>query len=273
MVRRILLLLFVIQPVIVKAQDAQPELITDRPDQTESAETVPVGTLQIETGVLYEKLPPTDPLIKSIGNMGFATTLLRAGLFEQMELRLMGQYSQQQIQRITGQTISQSGLSDIAIGVKIKISEEKGWLPDLALNLHSHLMIGADAFRPQTAFPDFRFLFSHTLTDNLSLGYNVGMAYDGRTTAGTLEYTASLGVDFPGDLDMFVELYGDRPSGESVSVYCDTGITYTLTSTIQFDMSGGTSLQTDVSDYFISGGLSFRLFDNGIFSSARSSSL
>lgn len=250
-----------LQPVVMVAQEAQPEFITDRPDQTESAVTIPAGALQVETGVVYEKLSPDDPLIKSISSTGFATTLLRVGLLDNLELRLIGQYSQQRTERTTGQTISQHGISDVAIGVKIKIAEEKGLLPDLALNLHSHLMIGAEEFRPHTAFPDFRFLFSNTLTDKLSLGYNVGMAYDGETTAGTFEYTLSLGMALPADIDAFIELYGDRPAGESLSVFCDGGISWALTPAIRFDLSVGTTLDTDIPDYFVSGGLSFRFLD------------
>ena len=258
MIRRILLLVLLLQPIGMVAQEAQPEFITDRPDQTESAVTVPTGALQVETGVVYEKLSPDDPLIKSISSTGLATTLVRVGLLDNLELRLIGQYSQQQTERTTGQTISQHGISDVAVGVKIKIAAEKGLLPDIALNLHSHLLIGAEEFRPHTAFPDFRFLFSNTLTDNLSLGYNVGMAYDGETTAGTFEYTVSLGMALPADIDVFVELYGDRPSGESLSAFCDGGISWALTPAIRFDVSGGTTLNPDVPDYFVSGGLSFR---------------
>ncbi len=39
----------------IKAQINQKQLITDRPDQTESAETILPGYFQIETGVLFNK--------------------------------------------------------------------------------------------------------------------------------------------------------------------------------------------------------------------------
>ena len=32
------------------ATDSPPELVTDRPDQTESSKTVPVGSFQLESG-------------------------------------------------------------------------------------------------------------------------------------------------------------------------------------------------------------------------------
>ena len=41
-------------PTFIKAQDNGAELITDRPDQTESSAVVPRKLLQIETGFLME---------------------------------------------------------------------------------------------------------------------------------------------------------------------------------------------------------------------------
>jgi hypothetical protein len=37
------------------AQTEKPEIVTDRPDQTEAPSLVPAGGLQVETGFIYEK--------------------------------------------------------------------------------------------------------------------------------------------------------------------------------------------------------------------------
>ncbi|QQS35781.1 MAG: hypothetical protein IPM56_16290 [Ignavibacteriales bacterium] len=46
----LLLIGFLCLNVDLFSQDTVPELVTDRPDKTESASIVPVGWLQIETG-------------------------------------------------------------------------------------------------------------------------------------------------------------------------------------------------------------------------------
>ena len=46
-------LLMILLSLPILAQEERPELITDRPDATESPSVVPQGALQIETGALF----------------------------------------------------------------------------------------------------------------------------------------------------------------------------------------------------------------------------
>lgn len=84
-----LILVLIIISGYVKAQVIVPDLITDRPDQTESSAIVPLKSLQIETGFVMEK-DETD-LIKQ-KSFAYNTTLLRFGLLENLELRLGLEY-------------------------------------------------------------------------------------------------------------------------------------------------------------------------------------
>jgi hypothetical protein len=67
---------------------ANAQIETDRPDFTESPNTVPKGALQVETGFIFE-----NDKIENLGgsfeyqNMTVNTTLLRFGLQENFELR------------------------------------------------------------------------------------------------------------------------------------------------------------------------------------------
>ena len=64
------------------------QIETDRPDFTESPNTVPKGALQVETGVIIEN-DKIDNLGGSVKYQNFTlnTTLLRYGLLEHLELR------------------------------------------------------------------------------------------------------------------------------------------------------------------------------------------
>ncbi len=55
--RRIIILLAITTSVISSAigQEEKPELVTDRPDQTEAPSIVPRGGLQVETGFVFER--------------------------------------------------------------------------------------------------------------------------------------------------------------------------------------------------------------------------
>jgi len=71
------------------------QIETDRPDFTESPNTVPQGALQIETGFILEHdaaivvypFPGTAIEERTYRNTTLNTSLLRFGLFENLELR------------------------------------------------------------------------------------------------------------------------------------------------------------------------------------------
>ena len=60
-------------------------LVTDRPDATEASSVVGQGTLQIESGGLYESFEENS--IKS-ESYTYNTTLVRYGILDNLELRL-----------------------------------------------------------------------------------------------------------------------------------------------------------------------------------------
>lgn len=248
--------------IAVSAQET-PELVTDRPDQTESATIVPPGSLQVETGITFTSdTRGLDPGIDKQQGLALGTTLIRVGLLKNLELRLIGQHSQSQtsLQGIN-ETNSESGLSDIAIGGKFGITEEDGLIPEMALNLHMGLPVGGESFRPSVAVPDFRLLLAKTLTEDLSLGLNLGAEYSGDKPDGTFVYTLSLAMGLTDKLGAYIETYGDMPSTEKLNVLVDGGFTYLVAPLVQLDLEAGYSLSERTSlDYFIAGGISFRLF-------------
>jgi len=103
------------------------ELVTDRPDQTESSVTVPKGWLQIETGALRESDSPIH--IVQVTNTVFNMTLLRYGLLKKTELRFGGEFIHTNVD-INGNEsfVSYVGKSEtqipFVIGFKTQITEE-----------------------------------------------------------------------------------------------------------------------------------------------------
>jgi hypothetical protein len=112
---RVFLIFFLIAfSLIVKAQYETIELITDRPDQTESSAAVPHKSLQIETGFVMENNETEFIEQKSFA---YNTTLLRYGLLENFELRLGLEYLGEEVFiKNTDTTNTYSGLSPIYAG-------------------------------------------------------------------------------------------------------------------------------------------------------------
>lgn len=250
-----LIVLFTLATLVAKAQDTIPELITDRPDQTESAAVVPLGALQIETGYILEV---DENQYFDLKSTTFNTTLLRYGLLDNFELRMGLAFLEQEYTGF-GTNIN-SGLTPLYTGFKIKISNEQGWIPEMAFLGSLTLPVTAgDDFKPEYAAPAMRFAFAHTLSDHFSFGYNLGAEWSGESALPYYYYSIALGMSFGEHTGMFVETYGYVPEGEEIMPMMDAGLTYLLRDNLQFDISGGIGLNDDAPDYFISAGLSFRI--------------
>ena len=231
---------------------AQPaELVTDRPDQTESAVVVPRGLFQVETGYLFTRDGGAD------GHAG-PGTLFRIGLGGRTELRL-GHAG------IVGGG-GASGAGDSEIGAKVNlVSRADGRRPQVALLGALSLPTGAPGLSSGGADASFLAAFAHDLGPRLSLGWNAGAAWEsapdrpGRSTF--IVYSLALGVSLSDRLGTFLEVFGDRQvkGASSVAASVDAGLTLLLTDVLQLDASAGRRLRGQADDLFVGAGLSLRL--------------
>ena len=246
----------------LSAQDMgteKAELVTDRPDQTESATIVPVGSVQLETGLLYSSDKTEVAGIKyGISSFSIPNNLFRIGLIKPVELRVMaGEFSSSRFNVGDISTAGPKGLSAIALGTKIKFWDEKGFIPETAILAHVTLPVGGKDVRPAEPIYDFRFSLAHTLSDNLALGYNIGGEYDPFLDEFSGLYTLSLGIGLTDSFGVFGEFFGDFDSSHEF----DAGLTYLISDMVQYDLSGGFGLTADAPDFFISTGITVRLFN------------
>lgn len=198
----------------------------------------------------------------------FPQTLLRYGFAENLELRLeYGGYIWENAVGSRAGATDSDGSGDLAVGFKLKLRDEKGWLPETALLSHIGLPAGRTPFSSERFDPDYRLSFSHTLSDRLSFGYNLGQAWiteedagGDRDTRHEFLYTAALGVGLTDELACFVEFFGDIPTGSNggPANSFDGGFTYLMADNLQLDISSGVGLSDDADDWFIAAGLSVR---------------
>ncbi len=237
--------------------DAIGAIVTDRPDATEASSTVEKGTLQIETGGLYESFEENN--IKS-ESFTYNTMLVRYGLLDNLELRL-GWNFVEGVTKVNGNKLDNvaSGFSPLLLGVKIDIAEENGCIPEIALIGHVFPIFSASAdFRPETTAVDFRFSLSHTLSEKSSLGYNIGAQWGNDSPEAAVIYTIAYGYSLSDKFGFYAELYGDLPEDNSANHYWDAGFTYLASNDLQFDIYAGTSI-TEGQDLLLGLGLSYRM--------------
>ncbi len=244
----------------VFALDNYPELITDRPDQTESSVVVPHKSLQIETGFVQEN---KETSIVNEKAFGYNSTLLRYGLLANFELRLGLEYLAYEIEsKHTTFSERASGISPLYTGFKVEVAEEDGWRPDVAFLGGMVLpFTAAKEFKTEYSAGDMRFSFSHTLSQRFSVGYNVGVEWDGETAVPGYFYSAVLGVQITDQLGGFVESFGLMPEKGDEEHLLDAGLTYLLSPNFQLDISGGLGLSDNAIDNFISFGFTYRLLN------------
>ncbi len=94
-------------------------IVTDRPDQTESSSTVPKGSFQIESGVLFGSSKSGGI---SIRETLAPSTLFRYGITNGIEIRLVNQFESIK-NRITSEKAN--GISDLEIGTKFQILKKE----------------------------------------------------------------------------------------------------------------------------------------------------
>ena len=222
---------------------------TDRPDLTESAFTVPKGYFQLETGLMRIHINSTNQL-----NV-HPTFLFKYGLSDNFELRLITDL-------VTNQSngVRKTQFLPTAVGVKIGISEEKGFIPKTAFIGHLKIPTGGEGELASTYFaPSFRFTMQHTLSDKISLGYNLGTEWSGITAEPIFIYTLTSAISLTKALGAYVEFYGYAPQFNRAEHSVDGGFTYLIRNDYLFDISFGAGLTDNAPDYFISVGFSFRV--------------
>ncbi|WP_179344727.1 transporter [Winogradskyella ursingii] len=235
-------------------------LVTDRPDATEASSTVGKNVLQFETGGLYESFEANN--IKS-ENYTYNTMLIRYGILDNLELRLGWDFVEG-VTKVNGNKLDNvtSGLSPLLLGVKIDIAEENGAMPEIAVIGHVFPIFSAsEDYRPETTGVDFRFSFAHTLSENSSIGYNIGAEWGNDSPETAAIYTLAYGYSFTDRWGMYAEVYGDLPEDSSANHFWDAGFTYLVCDDLQLDTYFGTSF-TEGQDILIGAGLSYRVKSN-----------
>ncbi len=158
------------------------------------------------------------------------------------------------------QSLKYSGITPITVGFKVKLAEEKGILPMLSFLGHLSIpSVASKNFKTTWYAPSFRFTLQHTLTQKVSLGYNLGAEWNGETPEPAFVYTLTTGYSISEKLGSYIELYGFFIQRSTSDHRVDGGLSYLLKKNMMVDISGGFGINKYAPAYYIAAGFSIRL--------------
>ena len=211
------------------------KIATDRPDQTESSAVVPSGSFQIESGILVGF---TDNNNNSEEQLLLPSTLFRIAIVKGVELRIISQF-----ERIKNTSIgsNDTGISDLEVGTKIQLLQKEDSNSEIAFLTHVVLPTGSKSLTSNRFGTINKLAVSHSLSDKIGLGYNVGYNFLGNNN-GDMTYSLSLTFSISDKLGVYAEPYGALIDLKNHESNFDAGLTYLLQDNFQLDFSFGTGI-------------------------------
>jgi hypothetical protein len=247
----IILLVLLLSAGISQAQEELPEFSADRPGYTTGTGIVPRHKVAWENGFGYESLPDGAHCL-TLNN-----TMVRYGLFENMELRIGTDF----LMFNDGEAMEPTfAFSPLTIGTKINVYESSNWLPSVSIlaELQSP-HVGSKELLPSHLAPSMYALFEHNINDWFWICYNVGLEWDGETAAPQTYLALATGFNITDDIGAFVETYNYlHPEGEH-QFMTEFGLTWMPIHRLQFDLECDLDFEHFGKYYAIGGGVAWMI--------------
>ena len=247
------------------------ELSTDRPDLTESPQSVDAGHLQMETDVLFYGYDRhnTDLLNTKVTSWGYGITNFKLGLRHNLDFQVVIEphVSVKEENLDTGETISDEGFGDITLRAKYNLWGNDGGdtalalLPFLILPTNS-LDSGSDKVQGGLILP-----YGTNLGEGVGLGAQAGVAFvengdpSGSDYDASFMFTAVLGFDLTEKLGLYLESSNEINSdggSDNWAATIDGGFTYGVNENLQLDCGTNVGLTRAAEDLQVFAGFSWR---------------
>ncbi|HEY0514584.1 MAG TPA: transporter [Thermoanaerobaculia bacterium] len=231
----------------------------DRPNFTNSPDTVAPGHFQLETGYTFTRKGPVKD--SSLGEL-----LLRYGLDERCEARLGLSSYHWTDTGVPGERRI-SGFQDPFVEVKVRLNDAEAerraaGVPAMGLLVQTTIPVGARALTSDAWQPRATLAFLWNLTKSVSLGSNLGCAYLADSGERFTQCFASLsaGVQMNDKTNAFFEglTFSKESARGSSTQYLDTGVSYSVSNDLQLDVRVGAGLNSPRPNWFTGLGASVR---------------
>jgi len=242
-----------------KSDPMDEPLITDRPDFTESTETVPTGHLQLESGYTFTSSREGGPRAT---DHTAPEVLWRVGLGERLELRIGWDgytYTYADSLSETGvgdgsRKRAKQDAHDLSLGLKVKLFEQEGRRPHFGIIVGVTVPTGAGTGTTGDVDPGIVFLWAYDLSEDTAIAGNVGIAMPTEENHRFVQTTASVsyGIALTRKWGAYAEYFGVYPSSDSGrdAHFFNTGVTYLVNKDLQLDVRVGLGLNEEAGDFF-----------------------
>lgn len=242
--------------LVLLAGPARAEVEPDRPDVTNSTQTVPPRMYQLEAGLEYAR---TRIAGEPVERRFALQAAIRVGLTDRLELRFEGE----PLVRLRGAE-DETDHGDLTLGAKYRFldgGDGKPW-PSLGVQPFLKVPLADEPIGTERADFGLLALTSFDLPWKLNLDVNAGLAAIGQTRPnGYLLQaltSASLSAEV-GRVTPFVEVaFASREawdSGDALSLV--GGVVYRVTSTVALDAAVETGLVGRTPDYAVRAGVTY----------------
>jgi hypothetical protein len=230
-----------------------PELVTDRPDFTESSEVVGHRVVQIETGLTLEQ---SDAMTRQVTA---PQMLVRVGIGARFELRFAGDGLVSQSQQTPSGHVRTTGRSDFELGAKFKFADAARTGIDMAVIPFLSLPTASNGFSSNGYDPGFKLTAARDLAKGFGLSGNFNAASVTTETGRSWEREASLslGHGLGGPFGAYWETYGTLTGG-GCECTVNTGVSMAIGGNAQVDMEVGRGVSGQAQDWFVGVGFAVR---------------
>jgi len=215
------------------------ELTTDRPDTTESPFTINAGHVQFETTIFGYNRAPRDAGGANAEDFEFATTNVRIGLTNALELNVV--VHPYGIIEPGGGAARQQGIGAVDVRAKLNLIGNDGGR--IALALLPYISIPTDRRNGVSpSYVEYGLLVpvAFDLSERFGLGVNAGV--NARRDDPAEPYrvygvaTASLAVSWNDRLGSYYEVALEAGGNRAASISLNTGITWLVRDNLQLDV-------------------------------------
>ena len=227
------------------------EFTADRPGASTGPGVIGHHVIQLEQGVQY------DGDGNHLGTYTFSNTLIRYGLFPNMEIRLGCDaflYPSEE-----GSSSYIPAFSGLRVGTKIKCFDGMGIIP--AVSVLADFSIphtASNGFNVDHLAPSLYLLFENPVCDWLSIGYNLGAEWDGTLPGATTFAALCFGFSATDTLGCFIESYSYF--NKLGNAYCmDLGLNWQVSRKVQLDVAANMDLTNPVQCWAISCGVAWQI--------------
>ena len=239
---------------------------TDRHDFTQSTKTVGYGVVQFEAGYSYFQKNEELDTEKSHTT---PELMLRYGLTEDIEFRLRWNYAW----RFFAEEDDVDGAEDLRWAFKLGMTEQRGWIPESALEVRFTVPTGGTAWTTERVEFGLDYIYGWELTETVAFYGSTGFGTDALADFGYLPeepagdrfiaWTESVAVgwEMSERNTAYAEFFGVFTDGleEDVNpVFFNIGLDHYMTDNLVVDFRVGMGLDDDAEDFFAGVGGGYR---------------